>query len=137
MEFAELPVVLPIVFYHGKQPWNYPNDMRKFVPNYAKLHPTMKDSLPLFTYTFINLQQQDDQFIEQYDGLTRVFMTAFKYVFADIDTLLKKFMISMSEFRGVIAYEEFVYYIEMMLIYFSATHKDFTEEKLQQSIQEN
>lgn len=36
-ERGEVPIVFPIIFYHGNSAWNYETDIRKYIKNYDAL----------------------------------------------------------------------------------------------------
>lgn len=68
----QLPVVVPIVFYHGRTSWNYPTNMRELISDYKKLAVFYQEGLPILRHQLIDLRTQDEAFIAQYNEETQV-----------------------------------------------------------------
>lgn len=131
-----VPIVLPIVFYHGLSPWNYAIDMRDLIPDYASLPKYYTERLPAITHDLIDMRTQDDEFIELYEPLTRLTVTSFKYVFYTIDELIEAFLKAYHFASQFIPEEKLDYYVGILLLYFTAANREFTEHKLRRKINE-
>lgn len=129
-EKRELPIVIPIIFYHGLQPWNYETDVRNYIPNYETLPNYLKLRMPAIKHDFITMQTHDEERMKNYDPLTRLTLRSFKYIFYDIDTLLEYFLISVDELKTYVFDEDVQRFVELMLFYYTQSNKEFTEEKL-------
>lgn len=129
-EKQELPVVIPIIFYHGLKPWNYETDVRNYISNYKTLPDYLKIRLPAIKHDFITMHTHDEDQMEVYYPLTRLILRSFKYIFHDTDTLLKYFLISIDELRESVSDEDVLRFIDLMLFYYEQSNKGFTEKEL-------
>ena len=59
-----------------------------------------------------------------------------KYIFADLDTIVEAFLTSIDEMPEGMERERLVSILEILLLYYSAANKDFTEEELNRKIRE-
>lgn len=80
-ESNEMPVVIPIIFYHGESTWNYHTDMRKYIRNYEQLSVQFKDRLPTMKHDFIKsvdevYDQVPNEDIELYVPLLLVYISS-------------------------------------------------------------
>src|SRR5690625_1048706 len=132
----ELPLMIPIVVYHGKSRWNYKTDMRHLIKNYETLPTTFKERLPVLKHDFINIQAQEEEDIKAYRPMTRMVVRSFKYIFDDVDELMESFLISLDELSNSATDEEIQKLVELLLLYYSAASRDFEEEKLIKKIQD-
>ena len=72
-----LPAILPVVVYHGRQPWNIPLDSRALFDAPAALDPF----IPAFRYVLTDLTTYSDEEL-QGDALLRVALLVLKYIFS-------------------------------------------------------
>lgn len=132
----EIPVVVPIVFYHGLAPWNYPTDMRKLVLNYEMLGVYYQEGLPTITHQMIDMRTQDEEFIALYNELTQLIVLVFKHIFTEIEWLLEILFIHLEKVRQTMTDEQFMYYASALLFYIEQANPQFTEEILEHKIKE-
>jgi len=124
----ELPIVIPIVVYHGKGKWNYKTDARELIPNYHTLPKYLQDRLPVLKHDFVDITGHKEEDIIAYKPLTRMIIRSFKYIFEDKEKLIETFLISIEEAVDVVTDEELNTMIDIILLYYSATNKELTEE---------
>lgn len=132
----ELPVVIPIVVYHGEGKWNYKTDIRQLIPDFEFLPDYLKQMLPAIKHEFVNITDHTDEDIKKYEPITRLIIRVFKYVRAPKDKLLEVIIISVDEAAEILSTEELAYYMDLILLYLSATNKDFTEADIRTKIRE-
>jgi len=51
-KFAKLPIITPVVVYHGKEPWNYPTELQDFLVSKNSIY---QKYVPNFSYEFIKI----------------------------------------------------------------------------------
>ena len=61
----ELPVVIPLLVYHGKGNWNYEKDIREMIPDFHILPEYLKQMLPVLRHDFINIRKYNEEDIIQ------------------------------------------------------------------------
>lgn len=87
----ELPIVIPIVFYHGKGKWNYKTDIRDLIPGYYNLPDYLKDRIPTMKHDLVDMHRSPDEELDKYRPIVRLILKVFKYVTQeDEDKLMKK-----------------------------------------------
>lgn len=134
---AELPVVIPIVFYHGTGKWNYRTDIRDMIPGYYELPEYLKERIPTMRHDIIDMHKNPDSDLEKYRPITRLVLKVFKYVTQeDEDKLMEVFLIALEEAFEEEDEETVVSVTEVLMVYVSVTDKDITEEKLVKKIEE-
>lgn len=132
----ELPLVIPIVVYHGKGAWNYKTDIREMISDFDTFPDYLKQMLPVIKHEFINITAYTEEDIQEYEPITRMAIRSFKYIFWDKNDLIKAFLISVDEIQPFLTDEELSRYIDILLIYYSAANKNLTEEDIIQKIKE-
>lgn len=132
----ELPVIIPIIVYHGKPSWNYKKDMRDMIPDFDLLPEYLKEMLPVLKHEFIDIGEYSEEDIMQYKPLTRIVLRSFKYIYDDKDTLVEMFIISVDEIQYAVTEEVFNRVIDTLLLYYSSVNKEVSEEDIVRKIQE-
>lgn len=132
----ELPVVIPLIIYHGKAKWNYKKDIREMIPDFHLLPDYLKEMLPVLKHDFINIGEHTEADMMAYEPVTRLVLRSFKYINYDKDTLVEMFVVSVDEMQADLSDEEFNKYISIMLLYYAAAKKDISEQDIVQKILE-
>lgn len=131
----ELPVIIPIIIYHGRPSWNYKKDMRDMIPDFDLLPPYLKEMLPVLRHEFINIGGYTEEDIMKYDPLARMALRLLKYIYYDDDTFIEMFIISADEIQYIVTEEVFNWIANIGFVYMSA-NKEISEEDIFQKIQE-
>ena len=129
-----MPIVIPIVVYHGQGKWNYKKDTRELIPDYDTLPEYIKERLPMLKHDFINITGHNEDDIKQYKPLTRMVIRTFKHIFDDADRVVEALLISIEEVGDGVPDEELSKILETIFIYFSATNKELTEDDILRKI---
>lgn len=132
----ELPVIVPIIIYHGKANWNYEKDIRDMIPEFETLPEYLKQMLPVIRHEFINIGTHTEEDMMEYDPLTRMVLRSFKYIYYDKETLVEMFIISVDEIQSVVSDEVFNKIINTLLLYYSSANKEISEEEIVKKVQE-
>lgn len=90
----ELPVVIPLLVYHGNSNWNYEKDIREMIPDFHILPEYLKQMLPVLRHDFINIKEHTEEDIKEYKPVTRMVLRSLKYIFGEEDKLIEAFLIS-------------------------------------------
>ncbi len=132
----ELPVVIPIVVYHGKSGWNYKTNIREMIPEFHTLPNYLKQMLPVIKHEFINITAHTEEDISEYEPVTRMVLRSLKYIYWDKEDLIKAFLVSIEEIQSILTDEQLNHYVDILLIYYSAVNKNLTEEDIIEKIKE-
>lgn len=96
----EIPVIIPLVIYHGKARWKIKTSLAELIPDYQDLPPSIHNYIPNFQYQLYDISQYTDAEIKG-DAQLRILLAIFRdiltksgaeildSVFRAADTLLK------------------------------------------------
>ena len=132
----ELPIIIPIIVYHGRPSWNYKKDMRDMIPDFDLLPVYLKEMLPVLRHEFIDIGEHSEEDIMEYEPLTRIVLRSFKYIYYDKDILVEMFIISVDEIQYAVSEELFNRIINTLLLYYSSANKEISEKDIVRKIQE-
>ena len=131
----ELPIVIPIVFYHGKGKWNYKTDIRDLIPGYYKLPEYLKDRIPTMKHDLVDMHRSPDEELDKYRPIVRLILKVFKYVTQeDEDKLLEIFILATEDAFQKEEEETVSDIMGILMMYMSKTDKKITEDKLMKKI---
>lgn len=131
-----LPVVVPFVFYHGKQTWNDTTDISNYIPNYEKLPDYFKKRMPTIKHDLITMEDHDEKRMHHYHPITRAVLRSFKYIYYDKQTLIHFLLISIDELGQDLHKDDIKRIIEIILLYFSAENVNITEDDIIKKVNE-
>ncbi|MGI6427836.1 MAG: Rpn family recombination-promoting nuclease/putative transposase [Natronincolaceae bacterium] len=60
-EEIELPIILPVVVYHGKYEWNIRRTLGEMMPGYIDLPKNIKKYIPNYEYLLTDITKPDDK----------------------------------------------------------------------------
>lgn len=132
----EIPVVIPIIIYHGRGNWNYKTDVRELIPDYNELPEYIKEKLPVLKHEFINIATHQEKEFKQYEPMTRMILKSMKYIFYTKEKLIEEFLISVEELPTDINDENLHYVIDILFIYYKNAINEITEEDIANKIRE-
>lgn len=131
---GEIPIVFPIIFYHGEVEWNYETDLRKYIKHYDKLPDYMKKRSPTFKHDFITMETHDEDKMYEYKPQTRLFLRSFKFIFSDIEQLVEALLMSVDEMQGEVSEKVIHRLVDLVLFYYRQANKNVTEEIILEQI---
>lgn len=131
-----LPIVIPIVFYHGKQRWNFATDLRDNIKDYHNLPEYFKERIPTLKHNLISMEKHNEKRMYDYHPVTRIILRSFKYINYDKQTLLKFFILSIDELSEDIHNDDIQRMIDTMLLYYSAVNKNISEDDITKKVHE-
>lgn len=134
-ERGDVPIVFPIIFYHGESDWNYATDLRKYIRNYEQLPEYMHERLPTLKHDFITMKTHDATRMRIYKPYTRLYLRSFKYIFANLEELIEALLMSVHEMQGNVSEEDTQREVEVILLYYTQANRHITEEMIIEHIQ--
>ncbi|MBU5426765.1 Rpn family recombination-promoting nuclease/putative transposase [Tissierella pigra] len=131
----ELPIIIPMLIYHGKEKWNIRTDIRDMIPDFYQLPEYFKERVPVFKYDFFNIGEYKENDFQKLTRLTAMMLKAFKYSFEeDLEVVLENFLLALDEVQKEESLETIIYYGEIYLRYIELTNSDATEEDIKEEI---
>ncbi len=110
-----LPLIIPIVVYHGEQPWRVPQKFGALFTGSEALRPYWPD----FTYSLHDLSEQSDEELRG-EVVLRVALLALKTIFAP-DAAVRLPRIILLLYRGLTDEQRALEYLRTVLLYLSTS----------------
>ncbi|MBS4536666.1 Rpn family recombination-promoting nuclease/putative transposase [Clostridium sp. D2Q-14] len=131
----ELPIIIPLMIYHGKEKWNLKTDLRDMIPDFDELPVYLKQRVPVFKYDFFNIREYEESDFEKLTRLTAMMLKSFKYAFEDdLEVVLRNFLLALEEVKEEESMETLIYYGEIYLKYIELTNSNIKEEHIKEEI---
>lgn len=132
----ELPIIIPLVIYHGKQSWNLPASLGDLLDGYNELPGTVKIYVPNFKFLLYDVSRYTDEEIKGTAQL-KILFTLFRDLYADDIQRRNE-----SIFRSIYYLNELenkqtaTGYLETFIRYIFSVAKDFTKQDMERMIRE-
>lgn len=131
----ELPIIIPMIIYHGKEKWNFKTDIRDMISGFYELPEYFKQRVPVFKHDFFNIGEYEERDFEKLTKLTAMMLKAFKYAFEeDLEIVLRTYLLALEEVKKEEPLETLIYYGEIYLKYIELTNRDIKEEDIKEQI---
>lgn len=124
---SELPIIIPLVIYHGKEKWNIRTSLREMISGYDELSDDIKEYIPNYKYLLYDISRFTNEQIKGQAQL-KIALTAFRDVFTKYGKDLQE-----SIFRAFEYLEELedkqtgIEYFETLMRYIFSARTNMTE----------
>lgn len=123
----KLPAIIPLLIYHGEQPWKVDTSFISFFD----IPTTLRKYIPAFNFEVFDVSHMPEQDIRGVVEL-RIVLMAFRYIFhPEILSQLKKIFQLFREFEDKNKFSQF---LELLLIYIGSNVANVKAEQLRESI---
>ena len=123
----KLPVIIPLLIYHGEKPWEVETSFISFFD----IPGALRKYIPDFNFELYDVSHMPEEDIRGIVEL-RIVLMALRYIFnPEILTELKKIFQLFREFKDSIKFNKF---LELLLIYIGSNAADVKAEKLRESV---
>ncbi len=137
---TELPVIIPILIYHGKYNWNSKLRLGEMIDGYESLSDQIKKYIPDYEYLLFNISRYSDEEIKGQAQL-RIILTIFRDIFTKDANEFHESMIKAIKYLSELDDKQTgIEYFETMMRYIFNVRSDLTErdvEKLIAKIENN
>lgn len=124
----ELPVIIPLVIYHGKDKWNIQNTLVDMIKGYDKLPQGMQKYIPNYEYLIYDISRYTDEDIKGELKL-RILLTIFRDIFTKDDKGLQETVLRSIEYlRELEEQQTSIEYFETLMKYIFSARIDLTKE---------
>lgn len=133
---APLPIVIPLVLYHGQQTWSTPWRFSESLYHHATLSESLKVYVPDFEYILYDITVLDDQDIKGIAQL-KILLTLFRDLQSkDKEKRNESIIRSLYYLNELASKETAMEYLETMMLYVFNVAKDLTKEDMEKIIHE-
>lgn len=130
----ELPIVIPLVLYHGKENWTIPTSLGELLDGYSELPSDVKIFVPNFEYILFDLSQFSNEQIKG-KARTRIALTLLRDLKTKtgepLRTSINRALYYLNDLEEK---DTSVGYVETMMRYIFSVAKDLTNRDVEQMI---
>ncbi|SMB89970.1 conserved hypothetical protein (putative transposase or invertase) [Desulfonispora thiosulfatigenes DSM 11270] len=135
-QIDELPIIIPLVIYHGKNKWNIRSTLGEMIAGYETIPEDVKEFIPNYKYLLYDVSRYQDEDIKGAAQL-KILLTIFRDIFIkDKEGLQETITLAAKYLRELESRQTGVEYFETFLRYVFYAGKSFNEEDLQKITEE-
>lgn len=124
----ELPVILPLLIYHGKDKWNVGNTLGNIIKGYDNLSQDVKRYIPNYEYLLYDISRYTDEEIKG-SAYLRIMFTILRDIFTKDEKEIYITIIKSIEYiKELEDKQSGVEYFETMMRYIFSVRNDLTKE---------
>ncbi|MDA3128772.1 Rpn family recombination-promoting nuclease/putative transposase [Aliibacillus thermotolerans] len=132
----ELPIIIPLVIYHGKKNWNIPSNLGDILNGYDELPERLKGYVPNFEFLLYDISRHSDEEIKGTAQL-KILLTLFRDLnTGDVQKQNEAIFRSIHYLNELENKQTAVGYLETLMRYIFTVARDFTTEDMEQMIHE-
>src|SRR5690625_709827 len=124
-----LPIIIPLLFYHGEKRWNNTKTVGDWITGYEKFPQTIQKYVPNFEFIFYDFSFNSEEEIKG-DIKLRAYLELSKHIFVKDMTSLIAVIITIEELLS--RYDPL--YFDTVMIYLLSTRDDIPVETLQEQL---
>lgn len=133
-EAVRLPIIIPLVIYHGKADCRIPSSLGGILNGYEELPKDLKVYVPNFDYLLYDISVYTDEEIKG-TAQTKIGLTLLRDIFtADTDKLLESFYRSVHYLNELEDRQTGIEYFETMIRYLLSSAKQLTKRDMENMI---
>ncbi|OLS01549.1 Rpn family recombination-promoting nuclease/putative transposase [Tissierella creatinophila] len=135
LQTNKLPIIIPLVIYHGKEKWDIRKTLGEMIEGYELLPKDVKEFVPNYKYILYDISRYRDEDIRGMAQL-RIVLTIFRDIFIkDKEGLKETINIAAKYLRELEDKQTGIEYFETFLKYVFYSGKSFDEEDLKDIIE--
>jgi len=133
-ESTKLPIVLPLVIYHGAQNWDIPTTLGELLDGFHDLADKIKEYIPTYKYILYSLPSLDD---DEIIGEVRLRITLMLFKYSHTDDV-EQLLLIFSNIKNALSVLEDPQLEEQFfitcIIYILSIRDDITPEKISKNL---
>ncbi|MEN0650442.1 Rpn family recombination-promoting nuclease/putative transposase [Caldifermentibacillus hisashii] len=135
-EVGELPIVIPLVVYHGKSKWRFPLHLGAFLNGFEEMPQHVKEYLPNFHYLLYDLSDYSDEEIKG-NAQLRIMLKLLRDVFTKSnEEFLQSFYEAIQALQEIEDKQKGIEFFEITLRYVFNAVRDLTKKDMEQIVQQ-
>ena len=124
---GELPIIIPLIFYQGKEKWNIGNSFGEIIKGYGELPPDIKKYIPDFEYLLYDISKYKDEDIKGIAYL-QSYITIIRDIFVDGKDFLESLFRAIEYLKELENQEDAIGYLNVMLRYVFSAKKEMSKK---------
>ncbi len=131
---SELPIIIPLVIYHGSDEWNIKTTLGEMIKGYKELPEDVKKYVPDYEYLLYDLSSYTDEEIKGEVQL-RILLTIFRDVFTKDNKAIIETVLRAAEHLGKLENQQTgIGYFETFMKYILNASRKLTKEDVEDII---
>ena len=131
----ELPIVIPLVIYHGSDEWNTKTTLGEMLKGYKELPEDVKKYVPDYEYLLYDISRYTDEEIKG-EAINRIILTTFRDINKrSLEEFIESIVISAEYIRELEDKQTGIEYFETLMRYIFSAKKDITKEDFDKIIE--
>jgi len=131
----ELPMIIPLVIYHGNDKWNIKTTLGEMITGYKDLPEDLKKFTPDYEYLLYDISRYTDDEIKG-EAQLRILLTIFRDIFTKDNKCLQESILRAAEYlRELDDKETGIEYFETFMRYVFSAGKNLTKEDVVEIIE--
>ncbi|WP_075984863.1 Rpn family recombination-promoting nuclease/putative transposase [Bacillus andreraoultii] len=126
----ELPIVIPLVIYHGQKDWNIGLSLGEIIQGYEGLTPNIQRLVPNFEYLLYDLSKYKDEDIKG-EAQLQIILTTLRDIFTkdsiDLFTTINR---AVKYLRELEDHQTGIRYVETLLRYIFSAGRNLTKSEV-------
>ena len=132
--FSELPIIIPLVIYHGSDEWNIKTTLGEMIKGYKELPEDVKKYVPDYEYLLYDLSRYTNEEIKGEVQL-RILLTIFRDVFTKDNKAIIETVLRAAEHLGKLENQQTgIEYFETFMKYILNASRKLTKEDVEDII---
>lgn len=131
----KLPIIIPLVIYHGKSSWNITTSFGELIDGYEKLPSGIKKYIPDFEYLLYDISKYKDEEIKG-EAQLRIILTVFRDIFTKDARGFQESIIRAAGYLSELEDKQRgIDYFETLMRYIFSARQDLTKENIAEIIE--
>lgn len=132
----DLPVVIPLVIYQGRDNWNVPSSLGDMISGYDNLPEELKVYIPDFTYQLYDLSHRSDEEIKG-QAILKIYHTLIKEISnPNNEDVLQSILKAITYLVEIDNKQKGIEYFETVIRYIFGAGKNLTESEVQRILEQ-
>lgn len=129
-KIGNLPVIIPLVIYHGKTRWNIDENLGGIIEGYYDLSEGIKQYIPNFKYLIYDLSSFTEDEIKG-QVINKIILTTFKNIQnEDLEGMIKSIVDAAKYLNELEDKKRATEYFEILIRYVYGARTDFTQNEV-------
>ena len=132
--FNELPIIIPLVIYHGKKSWNIKTTLGEMINGYENLPKDVRKHIPNYEYLIYDISRYTDEEIRG-EAINRIAITILRDVQTkDIKGIIESILRAAEYLRQIEDKSSGIEYFETLMRYIFSARADLTKKNINEII---
>ncbi|MCX7885067.1 MAG: Rpn family recombination-promoting nuclease/putative transposase [Caloramator sp.] len=125
---GKLPIIIPLVIYHGREKWNVKTRLSDVIEGYNELDDNIKKFIPSFEYLLYDISRYKDEDIKGHVQL-KIILSILRDIFSDDAKKMYSTIINAAKYLSELEDKETgLEYFEIYMRYIFSSYKDMTRD---------